>query len=236
MIKNKIWQSSEWTQRAYQLLEGLEQFPKDKKITMVIRHSHRYDSNNIREHAKDNLTPLGHKVAKEFGQHLPFERPIRLFHSQIQRCQETAENIYNGYNHNGTSSDLVGPLSVLYDIRISPDDFYREATKYPLDRLLYRWSAGLYPEDMVIPFNEYARNAANVIWNMSHEPPKNGIDIHVTHDFILMCLRLGWFGLYTGEHLPTFLSGFAFTFMENEILIFDYDHFETIEIPFWWGK
>jgi len=236
MIKDEIWQSSEWTQRAFQLLKGIEQFPKDKKIIMVIRHSHRYDSNDLLNHEKDNLTPLGHKIAKEFGQHLPSDRPIRLFYSEVQRCQETAENIYTGYNHNGTSSELVGALRVLYNIEISREDFYREATKYPLDNLLYRWSAGLYPEDMVIPFSEYARKAADVVWNMSHKSPEKGIDIHVTHDFILMCLRLGWFGLYTGKNLPTFLSGFAFTFTENEILLFDYDHFETIEIPFWWRK
>jgi len=234
MIKNKIWQSSEWTQRAYQLLQGLNEFPEHKKIIMVIRHSHRYDSNDIREHEKDILTPLGHKMAREFGEHLPKERPIRIFHSQVQRCRETAENIYNGYNHHGKNSEMMGELSVLYDIKISPEDFYREATKYPLDRLLYRWSAGLYPDEMVIPFSEYAQNSAYVIWNKFQEDPKDGIDIHVSHDFILMCLRLGWFGLFTGKKLPSFLSGFAFTFDDEGILLYDYDHFEKIEIPFWW--
>jgi hypothetical protein len=236
MIKNNTWQRSEWTKRAYQLLQGLKEFPDDKKIIMVIRHSHRYDSNNIREHEKDHLTPLGHEVAREFGEQLPTDRPIRLFHSQVQRCRETAENIYKGLNQNGVRSEIIGTLSSLYDIKISPDDFYREATKYPLDRLLYRWSAGFYPENMVVPFKIYAKNAAYEIWSKLKESPERGIDLHVSHDFILMCLRLGWFGLYTGTQMPTYLSGFAFTLNQDELLVYDYDHFEKIEIPYWWNE
>jgi hypothetical protein len=234
MIKNQIWKTSEWTERAYQLLKGLDEFPKDKKIIMVIRHSHRYDSNNLWEHEKDKLTPLGHEIAREFGEHLPKDRQIRIFHSKVDRCRETAENIHKGLIFNKVSSNIMGNLKVLFDIEISRKDFYREAKKYPLNQLLYRWSAGLYPETMVIPFKNYAIEAANIIWNKVNETPQKGIDIHVSHDFILMCLRLGWFGLNTGKDYPTFLSGFAFTFQDEEILLYDYDHFKSIEIPFWW--
>lgn len=236
MIKTNIWTSSEWTHRAYQLLKGLDQFPKEKKIIVVMRHSHRYNSNNLMEHEKDKLTPLGHEIAEEFGEQLPNERLFRLFYSKVERCKETAEDIITGLNQNNVYSENSGVLDVLYDIEISREDFYREATKYPLNQLLYRWSAGLFPETMVLPFEKYAKRAAQVIWNKFYESPKNGIDIHISHDFIVMSLRLGWFGLNTGENTPSFLSGFAFTFLDNKILLYDFDHFESVEIPFWWKR
>jgi hypothetical protein len=236
LSKTKIWNSSEWTKKAYQLIKGLDEFPKDKKIIMIIRHSHRYDSNNLWEHEKDTLTPLGHEIAREFGEHLPKNRHIRLFHSKVERCRETASNIHKGFLENNGSSEVIGSLKLLFDIEISREDFYREAKKYPLNHLLYRWAAGLYPESMVLPFKKYIIKAANEIWNKIDKAPQRGIDIHVSHDFILMCLRLGWFGLNTGEKYPSFLSGFAFCFDDDRILLYDYDHLGTIEIPYWWKK
>ena len=238
MITKEInWDRDEWTQRAYKLLEGLYEFPDDKKIIVIKRHSHRYDSEDIRNHMHDNLTPIGHKYAKKFGEGLPGDRPIRLYHSKIKRCKETAENILDGFNqqhhHNEVKAEIQGSLEVLYDLEISEDDFYREATKYPLDRLLYRWAAGLYPPEMIPPIHEYAQRAADIIWSKFDEGPSKSLDIHVTHDLISLCLRLGWFGLPKDEW-PTYLSGFAFTFNDDQISLYDYDHFKTVEIPFWW--
>lgn len=233
------WDREDWTKRAYKLLEGVREFPKDKKIIMVMRHSHRYDSQDIRNHMHDKLTPLGHKYAKVFGKELPKDRPLRIYHSMIERCKETAENILEGFNHKDhkdfPQAQINGSLEVLYDLEISEEDFYREATKYPLDRLLYRWAAGLYPPEMIPPIHEYAEKAANAIWGKIDEGPQRSIDIHVSHDLILLCLRLGWFGLPKQEW-PTYLSGFAFTFKEDKILLYDYDHFKTVEIPYWWHR
>ncbi len=237
ITKELNWNKADWTKRAYKLLEGVKQFPKDKKIIMVIRHSHRFDSEDIRNHMHDKLTPIGHKYAKDFGKHLPEDRSLRIYHSIIERCKETADNIIAGFNHKTENSkskaEIVGSLDVLYDLEITEDDFYREATKYPLDKLLYRWAAGLYPPEMIPPIHEYAKKSAYEIWSKFDDGPGHSIDLHVSHDLILLCLRLGWFGL-PKEQWPTFLSGFAFTFGENHILLYDYDHFESIEVPFWW--
>ncbi|TFF97351.1 MAG: histidine phosphatase family protein [Promethearchaeota archaeon] len=237
MTKEEIdWGREGWTKRAYKLLEGIHQFPKDKKIILIMRHSHRYDSEDIRNHMNDYLTPIGHKYANGFGKNLPKDRTIRIYHSVIERCRETATNIVEGFNYNDTAKvEIKGSLDVLYDLEISEDNFYREATKYSLDRLLYRWAAGLYPPEMIPPIHEYAIKAANTIWTKLKEGNKKSIDIHVTHDLILLCLRLGWFGL-PKDKWPSFLSGFAFTFNEDEILLYDYDHFKSIEIPYWWRR
>ncbi len=233
MLEKNIWEQSEWTKLAYQLLKGINQLPKENKLIMVIRHSHRYDSKNIRDHPKDLLTPIGHKFAEFFGEHLPKDRPIRLYYSKIERCKQTAVSIFNGYNHSPNSAEIIGPLNILYDIDISPEDFYREATKYPLEQLVHRWVAGLYPSDMIPPIQEYAKKSADIIWNEVEKGSKKCIDIHVTHDLILSILRLGWFGLPI-DKWPSYLSGFVFTLQGNDILLFDFDHLKLVEAPFWW--
>jgi broad specificity phosphatase PhoE len=227
------WTYKEWTQKAYQLLNGISKFPKEGKIILLIRHSQRYHSGNIRTDSKDLLTPLGHKYAKLFGRYLPQNRPIRLFHSKIERCKQTAENIINGFNHHAESAELIGSLDVLYDINITPENFYREATKYSWDRLLYRWAAGLYPPEIIPPLQEYAKKSADIIWNQLENAPPKTLDIHITHDLILLILRLGWFGLPL-EAWPWYLTGFAFTFEDDEISLYDFNQLKSIEIPYWW--
>ncbi|TXT67544.1 MAG: hypothetical protein BAJALOKI1v1_70035 [Promethearchaeota archaeon] len=234
MLNKNAWESSEWTKRSYQLLKGIKQFPQDSKLIMVIRHSHRYDSNSIRDHPKDLLTPVGHQYAKLFGESLPKDRPIRVYHSIIERCKQTADNIINGYIHSPLSAELMGTLDVLYDIGITQEDFYREAAKYPLDKLVYRWVAGLYPQEMIPPLQEYAMKAARRIWNVLESAPERCIDIHVTHDLILSVLRLGWFGLPFQEW-PSYLSGILFSLQKKEkkILLYDFNYLISLEQPFW---
>ena len=89
----RVWEEGSWTQLAKDILEELHQFPEDSKIIIVLRHSHRKHSGDAEKLSKLALTPLGHEIAYFFGKSLPNDRPIRLYHSVVNRCVETAENI-----------------------------------------------------------------------------------------------------------------------------------------------
>ena len=53
---------------------------------------------------------------------------------------------------------------------------------------------------------------------------------------IILCLRLGWFGLSPSDRWPSFLDGFAFTIQDDHILLSDNGELREIEIPHWWHK
>ena len=90
-----------WTKQAKSLINGLEKFPPRSKITIIIRHSQRFEPKLVDEselkNANMELTPLGEEIAMIFGENLPVYRTVRLFHSPRNRCKKTAEKIHQGF-------------------------------------------------------------------------------------------------------------------------------------------
>ncbi|MFX1376294.1 MAG: histidine phosphatase family protein [Promethearchaeota archaeon] len=231
-----IWEEAAWTEEARNLIKGLNKFPQDSKIILIIRHSHRKSINTQSEMAEMRLTPLGHEIAELFASKLPANKSIRVFYSPFQRCKETALDLLKGFRQISGQGTLKRDLKELYDIGVSPDFFFKEITKYPQIQFLYRWVADLYSSENVIPFKNYCQNALEIILEENIDSPKNSIDIHVTHDLVILAYRLGWFGLSPDGKWPSFLGGFAFTMNEDHILLLDTDKLRTIEIPYWWNS
>ena len=201
---------------------------------MILRHSHRNDPTDMEEVHKLRLTPQGHAIARKFGESLPKNRDIRLFHSVVWRCEETAENIQNGFESIGGKTELRGNLAPLHNIGIDNRSFLSQVYKYPFRELLFRWAAGFYLPEEWAPFISYCQNAAQLIWNQLETASENGIDIFVSHDWHCMSLRYGWFGFPPDNRWIKYLGGFAFTFEKDHILILDYGELKKIEVPHWW--
>ncbi|MFW9941219.1 MAG: hypothetical protein ACFFFT_09270 [Candidatus Thorarchaeota archaeon] len=232
----KIWQEEDWTTDARTIIENLNKFPEDSKIILVLRHSHRNEPELNEKVQKLRLTPIGHAIAKKFGESLPKSRPIRLFHSIIWRCEETAENIHNGFKGIGGKSELIGEFAPLYKMGFNGDSFYNHIMKYHFRNVLFRWATGFYLPEEWTPFIQYIQNAANLIWGQIKDAPERGIDILITHDWHVMALRFGWFALPPGKRWVNFNGGFAFTFEKDNILLLDYGELKRIEFPHWWKK
>ncbi|MFX1497023.1 MAG: hypothetical protein ACFFBH_05830 [Promethearchaeota archaeon] len=230
----QIWQNDEWTGEARRLISGLTQFPSDSKIIIILRHSHRKHSDDPWRVSKLKLTSLGHEIARIFGENLPLERELRLFYSFLDRCKETAEDILRGFKSKGGIGFLMNNLDVLVDIGMEPDTFFTEITNHSLINFFFRWIAGLYPPEILTPFNIFCQQAAYTIWEKIEHAPNKGIDIHVSHDLIILSYKFGWFGLLPNNYWPSFLGGFAFTFNKETILLLDNNGFTSIEIPYWW--
>ncbi|MFW9950080.1 MAG: histidine phosphatase family protein [Candidatus Thorarchaeota archaeon] len=229
-----IWETYDWTTHARTLINGIGEFPLDSKLILILRHSHRNEPEILNKVHKLRLTPEGHAIAKKFGESLPNNRPIRIFHSIIWRCEETAENIHNGFKGIGGTSELKGKFSPLYDIGIEDRSFLEQLKNYHFKEILFRWVTGFYLPKEWTPFIQYSQKAAYLIWNQLTSAPERGLDIYVTHDWHLMSLRFGWFGLPPDERWVSFLGGFAFTFEEDRILLLDYGELKSLEIPHWW--
>ena len=127
MIKldvEQIWKTEDWASQARNFVIKLKEFPYHSKIVLVLRHSHRNEPKRLEEMRKLRLTPRGHAIAKRFGEALPIDRKIRLFHSIIKRCEETAENIHNGFKNVGGESKIIGEFTPLYNLGITNLDFF----------------------------------------------------------------------------------------------------------------
>ena len=109
-----IWENAEWTVQARNIIKALKEFPIGSKIILILRHSHRNNPTESERMHELKLTPQGHQIANIFGQRLPTTRTIRLFHSVVDRCQETAEDILTGFESVGGKGTLNGALTPLF--------------------------------------------------------------------------------------------------------------------------
>lgn len=233
---NKIWKNVDWTSEARQIIKGLKNFPDDSKIILILRHSQRNEPEIFDVDADLNLTSQGRKMANFFGAKIPKSKSVRLFYSKSDRCKETAEEIFDGFKKVGGEATLKGSLLPLYHIGISLDFFLEENKKYDILEIFNRWSAGLYSPKSWTPLIAYSQKAAEFIWEKIENAPEKALDIHITHDLHLLALRFGWFGIPPSKTWINYLGGFAFSFIEKKILLYNDNKLTTVEIPFWWKK
>jgi len=236
MNVEEIWEQAEWVSQSRDIIRKLDEFPSNSKIILVLRHSHRNEPKLLDEVHKLRLTPQGHAIAQKFGESLPKIRPIRLFHSIVWRCAETAEDIHNGFNNLGGESELMGEFAPLHNIGINDRAFLGQLKNYHFRDILYRWVVGFYRSEDWKPFASYCQKTAQLILKHLKNAPENGIDIHVTHDWHLMSLRFGWFGLPPDSQWVKYLGGFAFAFEDNHILLLDRGVYKSVQAPHWWKK
>ncbi len=236
MDTEKIWKEGDWTDEARQIIDGLQKFPDDSKIILILRHSHRSETTILQGSQKVRLTPQGHAIAKIFGENLPTSRPITIFHSIIWRCEETAKDIQEGFVSIGGESELKGELLPLVNIGIKTKEFYMKVFNNgnTIDSF-YRWSVGYHDPIDWTPFYEYCRSAAHYFLDQVKNAPENGLNIFVTHDFNLLAFRYGWFGLPPKKWVK-FLGGFAFTIETEQALLLDYGELKQVAFPHWWKK
>ncbi|MFW9772415.1 MAG: histidine phosphatase family protein [Candidatus Thorarchaeota archaeon] len=229
-----LWETGSWTLQVRQLIKNLPKFSVKSKLILILRHSERLEPKEIGDGIELHLTEIGHKIANIFGQKLPKKRHVRIYHSIVARCKETAVDILKGFESKGGTGNIEGILEPLYVLGIDRELFITELKKRTLIEFLRRWMAGLYPLQKLNTISTYCQNAAKIIWDRYFTLPKGGIDIHVTHEILIMALRFGWFGLPPNNYWVNFLGGFAFTFQNNKIFLLDNNQFKYIEYPYWW--
>ena len=103
-----IWNNAVWTEEPRNIIKNIKNPSFDSKAILMLRHSQRYepkltDVNQIME-----LTSQGRSIARLFGTKLPKNRKIRLFHSPVNRCKETAEQIHAGFREIGGEGIFKG--------------------------------------------------------------------------------------------------------------------------------
>jgi len=237
-LNNKIWEDHPWTKQAGNIIEGLDKFPAHSKIIIILRHSQRNEPKLINENdlkgANMELTPLGEEVAKNFGENLPNDRAVRLFHSPRNRCKVTAEKIYQGLTEVNGKGNFIGEHNALYGIGINSQSYLDEFNTHKNYQVILRYLAGVYSPDLWPPAQPFYQTSGEQIWSQIGSISEGGINIFVTHDFHTMIFRFGWFGLPPDERWIDYMGGFAFSIMEDHILLLDYGEIIKLGIPYWW--
>lgn len=231
-----IWDKEAWTEQVREIIKSLKNPVFDSKSILILRHSQRYEPKLTDVNQNMELTPQGRSMARLFGKKLPKNRTIRLFHSPVNRCKETAEEIHAGFEEIGGNSIFKGECPVVWKIGINNKFFMSELKKHPDLDIFFRWVSGFYTEEKFPSLILYCQRAANVIWNQLNLTPENGLDIYITHDYHLNALRYGWLGLPPDERWVGYLGGFIFRFEENHIISANFGDIKTIEMPHWWEK
>lgn len=237
-FEDKSWEENTWTNQAKILIRGLDEFPPRSKITIILRHSQRYEPKLVNESelkdANMELTPLGEEFAIKFGENLPIERPIQLFHSPRSRCKVTAEKIVQGFTGIGGNGDYIGVSNALYGIGINNQSYLDEFNSQENYQVILRYLAGIYSPDLWPPAQPFFHRSGVQIWSQLESIAESGINIFVTHDFHIMIFRFGWFALPPDERWVDYLGGFAFSIMEDHILLLDHGKFYKLNSPYWW--
>ena len=234
MDTEKIWNDGEWTEDARQIIDGLKEFPDNSKIILILRHSHRNEPTALETAQKLRLTPQGHAIAEKFGEGLPISRTIRLFHSVIWRCEETAVNIHNGFKKIGGESEFLEIFEPLHNMGINNRVVLKKFKNYKFREIMYLWAVGFFHSKDWEPFISYCQNTAQLISKHLKDAPEKGINIYITHDWHLMSLRFGWFGLPPDLQWVKFLGGFAFIFEDDHFLLLERDELKSVQAPHWW--
>jgi hypothetical protein len=235
---DKSWEEIKWAAQARKLVIGLDRFPAQSKITLIMRHSQRFEPKLVKESdlegANMELTPLGEKLAKKFGKNLPKNRNIRLFHSPRSRCKLTAEKIFQGFTQVNGRAQLIGECNALYGIGINGQSYLDEFNSQKNYQVILKYLAGIYSPELWPPAEPFYKRSGETIWNQTESISQGGINIFVTHDFHIMIFRFGWFALPPDKHWVDYLGGFAFSIMQDHILLLDHGKLIKLGIPYWW--
>jgi len=187
--------------------------PDSQHAAAIIRHAQRHPLGSTTDPTKALLTDAGKAAAVVLGGRITGFTHLRLFHSPVMRCQQTAECIAEGAASSGMRIELCGARPRLGFV--CTKDEAAALTLYTEigDEFVSRWLSGILPAGMMEdPVDTVRHNLHELTATLHHETPHGPrLDLHVSHDWNIMVMRellvgvrheeVGWLG---------FLDGLAF--------------------------
>ena len=187
-------------------------------FAIVIRHSERDIITDVRQSIFQLLTPEGKEMARDFGAKLPTKKPIRLFHSMIERCKQTAECIQEGFKsevYSFSCHDMLtgfyvyDPESILEDVNISGSY-----------QFISKWFKGVYSETQIMPAVKARQQMIDTFIQNYNE---DFLDIYVSHDWNVALLSSLYYNIMEQNYpWPGFMQGAVLKKIEDK-------YFFTIE-------
>ena len=216
MSYDSEWNEEEWLDDAKGIIDWVNNL-QNCPVMVMIRHSHRLDSNNVDELRTLELTELGHRMAVAFGQKLPIDKPVRVYYSPIKRTKQTAEGIVKGLKDANGDVRLEQRLHTLLGPMGDPDRFISLSLKIGFANFFNQWISGNIEPAILEPLDAYVKRLVPMTLGELSRLDNNAIHIHVTHDLVIMTAKFAFFNIETNnDSLIPFLGGFGISYRNGE--------------------
>ncbi|ACB75442.1 histidine phosphatase family protein [Opitutus terrae] len=196
------------------LLETIHSLPQETSAAVFLRHAQRHPIVDASDPTLAELTPAGAAEAEAFGAKIAGFGCVRVFHSPIKRCHQTAECIARGVQATGCPVEIVGPedaLGIDYILDL------KEAGRLTVlhgDHFVRLWFSGQIAPTVIHRAERIAARKLTHLVKRLQEPCAQGrrLDLHVSHDWNIIVLRELMVGVRHEEAgWLDFLDGVAFT-------------------------
>ena len=237
---SSVLDSVELGKHALDLLTHVKEIDTKSPAVMHIRHSERYRANRQNETSELVLTARGMETACEFGKMLPLDRDYKLFHTHVERTQQTAENIEKGIKANKANSQIIGEIpgttivdreryfEIMRRLIFSYNEEYKGTREY-----INRWLSGFYPINVMKPSLVHAKELAAITLSNLINAGASDFHIYVSHDMWVASLFLHWLGEVSFDHV-LFMDGFILQFYDDHMKAYSRGWKKEIEYPYWW--
>jgi broad specificity phosphatase PhoE len=211
--------------------ETLSNVKERFNILVLLRHAERYEITNptIGEHIL--LTPRGEQQAYQLGIALGVHTPIRIFHSPVPRCRQTAEHLFSGLKEQGAEAFIEGAREFLaMPYLLDLQHALRLARDFGPPLFIRKWFDGKLPDGIA----EESRPAAAKLLRYliaSLQLTGQGMQIHVTHDWNILLLWECFLGLRCEVHeWPGYLDGMIVLLKGNSVTLIYQQHRRAFDL------
>jgi broad specificity phosphatase PhoE len=173
------WESNSFMKR-------LSLISKEKDIIVIIRHAERENILSPSTSHKALLTMEGKANARLFGSRLPTQKSIRIFHSPVERCKQTVDNIVFNIPEDVYENKGVHPYSGCSYIKDS-EGFNEAIFKLGGIEFVRQWVGGKIESSIIDPWRKSVVNMLSGLIDL-HKAGNGSIDLHVTHDMNILLL------------------------------------------------
>ena len=173
-----------------EILDTLRTLNARHVVALLIRHAERFPIVDAANPTQAELNPAGRAAAETLGARFEGFSRLRLFHSPVTRCQQTAECIARGADSAGLPVTLVGPqdpLGIDYILDLAEAG---RLTALHGDHFVRLWFSGQIPVRVIRPAAEIAaEKLAYLTARLDDDADPGRLDIHISHDWNTIILR-----------------------------------------------
>lgn len=215
--------------QGHELLQTLRSLPTNAPAAAFLRHAERHPIADVSDPAVAELTERGIADAEAFGRRIEGFDCVRLFHSPVKRCRQTAEAIAAGAAAAGRRVDLVGPENALgIDYILDKTEAGRLTLKHG-DHFVRLWFTGQVDPAVIEAAEKIAAHKIAHLTRRLQESCTHGrrLDLHVSHDWNIIILRelmvgvrhedVGWLDFLDGVAFASTPAGLRAVYHEQSV-------------------
>ena len=212
-----------------QLLETIQSLPSDTGAAVILRHAERFPILDASDPTLAEITPNGAVSAEALGTRIRGFDGVRIFHSPIKRCRQTAECIARGVLSMGGKVEIVGPANALGVDYIMDLKEAGRLTVLHGDHFVRLWFSGTVPPTVIRAAEQIAAHKLAFLAQRLQEPSPQGrrLDLHVSHDWNIIVLRellcgvrheeAGWLNFLDGVAFSSTAAGLRAVYREHTV-------------------